>query len=476
MKKMWWLSALLALPLVAAAGPLDVLGGVWNKILMIGGLSFLQGFGLIGFTRILIWILVFALFFAVMTGLGAGREGAQGVSAPFKFFGRRQAMVVAAVLATISAIFLPAAAILAVGAGWATAVGLILIGTPIIGLGYVLWNIPGKDKDGKSEETKGTVLLKLLISMLLFWILSAMNYSLVAERGVAIGSASVAGTMANFIAWALYIASIMIIYYIIKFFIVSPESSEEKEKRWQESGKAMGKWFGKKMDEQKAREEMGRRAQEVREPKAYLVSAIEACRELADALSVRTPEERPAAVRKAERHLKSLRKNLKGAYRRLRSLRQKERGQERAKFYEIFDNLHVNAGVALRSAKNISLPKANASDQEWINAYGTLKATAKGIIAPVCGKMVQVLNVFIEQNLDAARNFAASGLEQQVDERAQLQENAREERQGTAQQQAAQERVQEQARGQTQAAQQPSKLEQRLAARKRAVMRRKRGR
>src|SRR3989344_838877 len=159
MKKMWWLSMLLALPMASAAGPLEFIGNVWNKILMIGGLSFLQGFGLVGFTRILIWILTFALFFAVMSFFGA--EGA-AERKTFAFLKRNQAMIIAAVLATISAIFLPAAAILAVGAGWATAVGLILIGAPIVGLGWVLWNIPG-EKDGKSLETKGTVLLKLLI-------------------------------------------------------------------------------------------------------------------------------------------------------------------------------------------------------------------------------------------------------------------------------------------------------------------------
>src|SRR3989344_427745 len=253
MKKMWLLASLLALPLVSAAGPLEVIGGVWNKILTVGSLSFLGVSGLVPFTRILIWILTFALFFSVMSFLGAGGASERKT---FGFLKRNQAMVIAAVLATISAIFLPAAAILAVGVGWATAVGLILIGTPIVGLWYVLWNIPGKDQ----PDTKGTVLLKLLISMLLFWILSAMNSSLVNERGVAIGQASVAGTMANFIAWALYIASIMIIYYIVKFFMTSTESAEEKDKKWREGGAALRKSIGGMVEKQKAKEAIARRA------------------------------------------------------------------------------------------------------------------------------------------------------------------------------------------------------------------------
>ena len=166
----WLLSLLLGLP-IAYAGPLDILGNVWQKVLSIGNLSFIGVSGTAAFTRILIWILVFTLFFAVITALGRGGEGGR---APFSFFKRSQAMVVAAVLATISAIFLPVQAILAVGAGWATAVGLILIGAPGVGFAYLLWLVPGK-----GNETKFTVLVKLILTLILFWILSAMRNAVV---------------------------------------------------------------------------------------------------------------------------------------------------------------------------------------------------------------------------------------------------------------------------------------------------------
>ena len=124
MKKMWLLSLLLAFPLVSAAGPLEVISGVWNRVLSVGSLSFVGVEGLVPFTRILIWIFTFTLFFSVMSVLGAG--AADGGKRTLSFLKRNHAMVIAGVLATISAIFLPAAAILAVGAGWATAVGLLL--------------------------------------------------------------------------------------------------------------------------------------------------------------------------------------------------------------------------------------------------------------------------------------------------------------------------------------------------------------
>src|SRR3989344_2017661 len=420
MRKMWLLASLLALPLVSAAGPLEVISGVWNKILSFGSLSFIGVSGIVPFTRILIWILTFALFFSVMSFLGAGGASERKT---FGFLKRNHAMVIAAVLATISAIFLPAAAILAVGTGWATAVGLILIGAPIVGLGYVLWNIPG-EKDGKSLETKGTVLLKLLISMLLFWILSAMNFSLQYEKGLYIGQASVAGTMANFIAWALYIVSIMIIYYIVKFFLVGG-NDEEAEKRWQEGGKALRKSIGGMMDAQKAKEEMGRRAESIREPNSYLVNAVEACEGLLSALdrSARTPEERKNAVDKAEKHLKLLKKNLKKAVRSLRYLRRKEKGD----IYEFFNNLLSHAGVALSRARNISLPKP--ASENWERELAVIHGLVKGPqgIQGICGSIIKYLDAFVKrQQMQLSQAEAAHQAEQQAQGRSEQQERREE--------------------------------------------------
>ena len=169
MKKMWLVSGLIlaSIPAAFALGPLELLGNVWQKVLSIGNLNFIGVSGVAPFTRILIWILAFALFFALSSVLSLGKDKTP-------LFKRNQAMVVSAVLATISAIFLPVQAILAVGAGWATAVGLILIGAPVVGFAYLLWLIPGK-----GNETKFTVLVKLILTLILFWILSAMRNEVV---------------------------------------------------------------------------------------------------------------------------------------------------------------------------------------------------------------------------------------------------------------------------------------------------------
>ena len=91
MKKSWWLLALmLGLP-IAYAVLMDVLEGVWQKILSAGDLSFIGISGTVPFTRILIWILCFTLFFAVASVLSTRKDGQI-------LFKRTQAIVVASSL------------------------------------------------------------------------------------------------------------------------------------------------------------------------------------------------------------------------------------------------------------------------------------------------------------------------------------------------------------------------------------------
>lgn len=178
-----WLMVLISsvsIPLVLADIP-ETLRSVWMKILSFGNLSFLglsDGSVVVAFTRLLIWIFLFTVFFAVITAFGGQGQGGQGQNrGVLSFLNRTQAMIVAFVVATIGAVFLPAQVLLATGAGWGTAIGFLLVGGPVVGIGYLLWYIPGKDDAGnRRPDTKGTVFLKLILCLLLFWILSAMKF------------------------------------------------------------------------------------------------------------------------------------------------------------------------------------------------------------------------------------------------------------------------------------------------------------
>ena len=161
------LISLLAIPF-ALADISNTLYSVWWKILSLGNLSFLEmsdGSIVSAFVRLMIWLLMFTLFFAVIRG--------NKDTAPMKYFTKGQTMVVAAIIATISAVFMPSDVLMATGGTWATIISLILIGGPIIVLGYLLTKIPGE-----GEDTRGTVLLKIAICFILLWILTAMKYHL----------------------------------------------------------------------------------------------------------------------------------------------------------------------------------------------------------------------------------------------------------------------------------------------------------
>ena len=162
--------SLMIVPL-AAADLTDTLGNVGTKIISLGSLGFLglsDSAAVIGLTRILIWILVFTLIYVLLKGLGSKKDAQMGV---LSFFNNSQAMVVAAVLATIAAIFLPGTVLAATGTSWALVIAFILIWLPIVGIAFLLWKIPW---DG--DDTKFTVFLKFILCLVLFWVLTAMKY------------------------------------------------------------------------------------------------------------------------------------------------------------------------------------------------------------------------------------------------------------------------------------------------------------
>ncbi len=151
---------LLIIPSTLAATGISGLDNAWRTVISLGNLSFL-GFpdaSLVhGFLRILMGILVFTIFFALLTSLKQT-----------KFFNRGQSGVVAGILAITTAIFLPAELLTGIGAGYATAVSAILIGIPVLGTFYLLFQLPSKDRLD--------VFLKIVALLILLWVLLVMKY------------------------------------------------------------------------------------------------------------------------------------------------------------------------------------------------------------------------------------------------------------------------------------------------------------
>jgi hypothetical protein len=205
MKKtlLFYFTFILSIPF-ALADIGSTIQNVWFKILGIGSLSFLgiaDGSLVVAFTRILIWILIFAILFALTTSLG-------GYSGPLSFLKKNHAAVISFIIATITAIFLPAQVLLAIGAGWGTLVGLILIGSPILAIALLFWKLP--------NDPCPYLMLKFFLSLLIFWILSAMKF----HTGKMITTASpVISTVQDFIDYAMIIIILIAIYYFIRWLM-----------------------------------------------------------------------------------------------------------------------------------------------------------------------------------------------------------------------------------------------------------------
>lgn len=172
MKKRWilWLTTLLAAVPLVQASLNSRIRSIFESIIEIGSLSFLgvpSGSMLIMFVRFLIGILVFTIIFAVMSTLGGAKKGG------IPWMKRNIAVVVALVIALITMIFLPVDVLLAAGGGLGVAIGMILVGAPVVAIAMMIIKLPGQASGG---DTRASLFLKLLLCCLLFWVLTAMSY------------------------------------------------------------------------------------------------------------------------------------------------------------------------------------------------------------------------------------------------------------------------------------------------------------
>ncbi|MBU0457755.1 MAG: hypothetical protein ABH824_03090 [Nanoarchaeota archaeon] len=241
---------------------------------------------------------------------------------------------------------------------------------------------------------------------------------------------AVAGTVQEFIDYALTIVSLMIIYYVVKFFVVAPPSDEEKRRQEQEreeKGARLRGWLGEKhtkmKEDQIAREEVLKKQREqqhredrIRYPKSSLVEAVGNCEDLSRYLDRKD-------FSSAESQLRRLQKNLHLATHYLRAIRKKEKG----KLYEMFDKLYGYGGVALSKADKIKLPASN--DPEIEDKFNSIKTELSGNkgIKEICGLIIKALDDFVEH---AKAEVAKDVVEERTQQEAQRQTERQVQRRG----------------------------------------------
>jgi len=202
-------------------------------------------------------------------------------------------------------------------------------------------------------------------------------------------SAIMGQTLNDLLNWALAITGIMIVYYVIKFFLVGGLTPEEKAAKKAEEKEAWEKVKNMVSDKQKGkkeREEMKKREDRVAHPKAHLVLATENCEDLSKAFSRDSKE---TAVRVAKRELKELKHNLAHAVHYLKHMRRHEKG----KLYQFLDSLYAAGGVALKKVEEIKIPAHDAD--HWNDKVKEVKGEVKRI-REICGLIIGRLDDYME--------------------------------------------------------------------------------
>ena len=163
--RLWIFIFLMAIPLVHASVGAR-LHNIFITIIEIGSLNFLgvpSGSMLVMFVRFLIGILIFTIVFALLSF---------AQRANLRFIQRNHAIVIALCIALITMIFLPVQVLLAAGGGLGVAIGLALVALPVVAIVMMIIKTP----DGVGAEGRTAFFIKLVLCLILFWVLTAMNY------------------------------------------------------------------------------------------------------------------------------------------------------------------------------------------------------------------------------------------------------------------------------------------------------------
>lgn len=207
---------------------------------------------------------------------------------------------------------------------------------------------------------------------------------------------NIVGTsIGDFINYALVIVTIMIMYYIFKFFFVQPPTKEEKERELEgrrQAGKehwdSLKKWNEKRQVEQKQKKEKEGKRLNVSPIKENLVDAIEAADKVLALLGkAKTEHDRNEIIDLIEK----FNKETDRAGRNFRVLRRKLEGTERDFINQRITELEAIQEHIINNCKK-KLPRMDPGFWKQVQSLGILK-TVKEVRA-LCHKLWNEIEKF----------------------------------------------------------------------------------
>jgi len=169
----------------------------------------------------------------------------------------------------------------------------------------------------------------------------------------------VLGSVHEFIDYALLLVSVLIIYYIVKFFLVERPSKEERDKAWAEGGKGLSEYISNKMKERAEKDSRSKKKDLVSPMKENLKDAIEAAEDTWKHLN-------SAERKKAYHRIDDIKDHIEKAVRNLQLLRRNLNDTEKDTVTKMIHELHAAEETFLREVKG-KLPKRiiTATKAEW---------------------------------------------------------------------------------------------------------------
>jgi len=205
-------------------------------------------------------------------------------------------------------------------------------------------------------------------------------------------SDAVIGSVDKFLDITMVIVAVMLIYYIVKFFMVEPPTKADRAARVaedEEKRKKIKKTLDE-MGEKQTKKAAAQSRKKLLEPaKGFLIRAYEAAEELRDdELKVKNE----ASVRKAEGKLEDLESNLNKAKHILKHVKRHAKGDMRDFFVKLYDSNEVALKVISEHLEN-KIPEASSID--WIREVANVRTSANHLMT-VCGYMIKVIEDFID--------------------------------------------------------------------------------
>ncbi|MBI2103065.1 hypothetical protein HYT55_04450 [Candidatus Woesearchaeota archaeon] len=174
----------------------------------------------------------------------------------------------------------------------------------------------------------------------------------------------ISGTIAEFIDGALTIVLLMIIYYIIRVFMVAPPSKEErmvKRKELEDQRAEWGKWVGGKFKEHKHKVQKEQRKGDVSVVKDNLKDALEGMEDIHSLLN-------KADLDRVKRTANRVKRDLQRAVGNLRLLRRKHEGEDRKAMQTAIDSLHGIEKMFVDDVEHKLPDKVDPDHTKYVNS------------------------------------------------------------------------------------------------------------